>query len=336
VKLLLLACLALPCLAQGPRTFQLKDGSKLNAEIVAVKDGAAELRVHIGGGTTVTTRRLDEFDPRSAYQLMLSATAPDDIEGQVKLVEYAVDHGLFAAARDAMRRARAAAKDRRLPPDVEARLVDRSVDALDRLLTQMIGQGKVQDAEVILQRILQTETPRVTDERKRAFVDKHEQAVEAARGRVKAERAQRAQDAAEQARKKQVDAFERELAKANDQRKKGLLAGKEQSAAKEHFSRAVRISADVAGDIDRLGNKKDADPTLVSDLKQVKQEAEDMQVSCLLHTASVDLVRGSFNSAMGHVNRALAIHPENQQALAMRARIEVAANSDDWAIGPRY
>jgi len=49
-------------------------------------------------------------------------------------------------------------------------------------------------------------------------------------------------------------------------------------------------------------------------------------VDCHLHLASAAMVDTSHKEAMKQVNAALALDPENQRALAQRARIEVAAN----------
>ena len=50
----------------------------------------------------------------------------------------------------------------------------------------------------------------------------------------------------------------------------------------------------------------------------------------MLHLASIYTTRGSFNAALGHVNRILAMDPENTRALPMRGRIEIAANQGWW------
>ena len=42
------------------------------------------------------------------------------------------------------------------------------------------------------------------------------------------------------------------------------------------------------------------------------------------------MTRGQFNPAIQEVNRILAGDPGNEQALAMRGRIEVASNAWGW------
>ena len=50
-------------------------------------------------------------------------------------------------------------------------------------------------------------------------------------------------------------------------------------------------------------------------------------VSCMLSQASIYTTRSSFNQALGLVGQVLAVDSQNKQALNMRARIEIAANS---------
>jgi hypothetical protein len=53
----------------------------------------------------------------------------------------------------------------------------------------------------------------------------------------------------------------------------------------------------------------------------------------LLSLGSISLIRGQHNKALGYVNTLLVLDPDNQDAKAMRARIEIAANESGPSIG---
>ena len=65
-------------------------------------------------------------------------------------------------------------------------------------------------------------------------------------------------------------------------------------------------------------------------LEGYRQMVIDQMVELHLHLASLWTVRSSYNKALGEANKALALDPRSEQALAARARIERAASERRW------
>ncbi|MGH3115150.1 MAG: hypothetical protein ACRDOP_16940, partial [Gaiellaceae bacterium] len=122
----------------APRTYALKDGKELLAEVLRVDGNRVALKVHVETGTVEVTRPIEDFVPHSAFNILRTAVAPNDIAAHVKLAEFAVENGLIDAARRELRRAREIADDQGIELELEGRLVERAVRILDGLLRQMV------------------------------------------------------------------------------------------------------------------------------------------------------------------------------------------------------
>jgi hypothetical protein len=125
---------------------------------------------------------------------------------------------------------------------------------------------------------------------------------------------------------KKVKPIEDKIAKGKEQERKGLINTKTLSQSKSYFEQAVKALESAIKDAESLAKKHPGEPAVLDTLASLRTEAESHIKSSLLHTGSVELMRGDYNDAMRAVNRVLAIDPKDGRALDMRARIEIAAS----------
>ena len=111
--------------------------------------------------------------------------------------------------------------------------------------------------------------------------------------------------------------------------KQGLNAGSSMSKARNRFRTASTWYNRALRGCDKLKKKYGNDASYASDINYLHEQATKGLIDTLLHEASILTSRGSFNRALGNVNRILAMDSGNTRALAMRGRIETAAN-EGW------
>ena len=102
-----------------------------------------------------------------------------------------------------------------------------------------------------------------------------------------------------------------------------------QSTSLRHYDRALALFRDLDRRAETLMRRHADEPDFTSELSSLSQQGQDETITCLLSQASIYTTRSSFNQAMGKVGQVLAVDSQNQQALNMRARIEIAANSNN-------
>lgn len=333
MRTLLLLFLSAIAPAQGARSYQLKNGDVIQAEILDVDKAQDQVRLKFfqGGGSGIVTRRLSDFSPHSQFNVLRTTIPEGDIEGHVQLAEFAVSNGLIAAGKRELLHARDLANDEGIAPDLEQKLMDQAVTILDGLLQAMLKEGKMNDAKLLLHEIMAG--PRLTDAQKQHFTDlvagKSKEIKEA---NAKARADQRAAElSAEQQRvlKPLQDAMQR----GSQLQQQALKSLQNQSQALNAYGAAAREFQAVQQEVEKQTRTYSNDKDLVSELAALSRQAQGDLINCLLGEASIYTTRSSFNQALGMVGQVLAMDSQNQQALNMRARIEIAANSDDGYIG---
>jgi hypothetical protein len=333
LPLLLLPFLPLPAIAAQIQTFVLKDKQQIRGEILQREPDRIQLKLSVAGGTMTVWKNISDFDPHSGYRILRDGTPKDDVAGHIKLAGYAIDNGLIAVARRELRNARDLANDENLDPELEKRLLDKAVVVVEDILRRMLAEGKIKDARYALSQIMQA--PRLDDARKAMFHDLVEGKVaemERARESTQAAEASAAEIAA---RDKAIKPVQERIDRGKDRRKSALMGSKSFGSASAEFDRAIRDFKDAIKIADQQRRKNPNDRVLIEDLDHLKTQAEDLSNSCLLSQASLSLTHGSYNKAMSKVNQVLAVDENNKQALAMRARIEIAASSGGWGYGGR-
>ena len=335
----LLVCLAvIACAAQvtqaqnAPRSYQLKDNSVIRAEITSVDQAQdrVEYLWFAGGGSGRTARKLSDFSPHSQFNMIRSGVEANDIEGHVKLAEFAVDNGLIAAGKRELLKARDLANDQAMAPELAERIMDEAVRVLDGLLRGMLAEDKMKDANYVLTEIMAG--TRITDAQKTHFTDLvHSKTaeIEDAKARERADK-RAAQLTAE--RQRQLKPVQDRLQRGKDLERQALLNLKDQTRALNAYQRAVRDFESVQRQAENLTRRHSNDAGFTAELDSLSKQAEDEMITSLLSQASIYTTRGSFNQALGLVGQVLAVDSQNRQALDMRARIEIAANSNSGFI----
>lgn len=318
-----------------PKSYVLEDGKVIRAEVLSVKGDRVEMRIHQAAGTMTSTMSLAEFAPQSAFNIKRSVTEPDDLEGHLALAEFAAQHNLIATARRELRHCREIAQHQKLDPEFEKHLVRRALTIMRTVLHNLTTAGKSKDARYVLSQIMLLDSDRLSDEDKAGLVDlvqtslDDKSAAEASASRADDDDATRAR------RQKLLEPLHTGMDRGRAARRKGMLNSKQPSAALSAFDRAIREFEGVERRAESLVRKNPDDEALDQDLDSLTKEARGYVASTLLDQASVHLMRGQINEAMGRVNRVLAVEPKNRQALAMRGRIEIAANEAGRVIGRR-
>ncbi|MBK8979967.1 MAG: hypothetical protein IPM29_29055 [Planctomycetes bacterium] len=328
---------ALPAQAQpAPVTsYVMADGRSLRAQVLELLDDGQTVRLRILVEPTGELRALlplGEFSALSSYRALRDGLPADDVEVALRLAEHCVSAGLVTPARRELRRAAELARTAELPDEQVARLVDRGLETVRDLLELVLDAGDEREADEILARLAAVDSVPIPPQRAaelRALVERR--VAEAAALRCD-------QDALREA--KAIAAWrDGVLAPLRDRveratalRHRALLASQSFGTAHRELGRAVdelQRALDRSAGLRELRRNDDVLATALDDLDSTALATRD---DCLLAMASLDLTRGNHNRAMAEVNRILADTPEQSRALAMRARIELAANRDGQGV----
>jgi tetratricopeptide (TPR) repeat protein len=309
----------------------LASGKAVKAEVLEVNDSRVKMRVHVAGGSLERWFRLEEFKPHSAYVILRSVANAEDPGAHLRLAEFAANKSLIAVARRELHLARKLSGKISLGSNVQTMIDRRAVDGLERLFREALSKGQLDSAQKYLSAILiRHPSAKSAAEREAlvALLDKQRLAAKDARHRAKAKRAS-ARD--EKRRESLLRTPRAHLAKGQAESRKGLLGSRHFASAHQHFTRAVRHFESTIRSMEVLERKKSSSDLLKRESRALRSEAQTGLANSLLNSGSLCLVRGKFTAAMEHVNRILLIDPKNSRALAMRARVEIAANQ--WGYG---
>lgn len=344
MKTLLLCCALSLFSNNGPRSYLLKDKTVIEAEILAIEGEDVRLRFHTQGGSGIVTRKLADFTPASQFNIKRAVTDKNDLEGHLALAEFAVQNGLIAAGRRELFAARKLAQDHGIAPELEDKLIDEAVQIIEGLLRGMIAEGKTKDAKHLLREMMQA--PRLSDAQKQELVDlvhgsntaPTQAPSNTPKGASETSTSEPTSESTElsTAENRVLKPLQERLTRGKGYEKKALLNSRSQSSALNEYKRAIREFESIDKNISRILKRPTSSSNLVIALQSLGKETEEQLISSLLGEASIYMTRSSFNDALGDIGKVLAIDPQNQQALDMRARIEIAANDDDyWRGGVR-
>jgi len=309
-----------------PKSYVLKDGKVIRAEVLAVDGDEVELKIHMAAGQMKGTKPLTDFAPQSAFKILRSVTPRNDVAGHLKLAKFAADNNLIAASRRELRYVRSIAETQTFDPEKEQQLVAEALAIVRTVLNNLIEAGKTKDVRYVMSQIMLLDNTRFSEEDKASLVDLVQSSL---RDKKAAEASARHanEDAEERERREKLlkpiqDGLDRGLAA----RRKGMLNSKQFSSALSAFDRAIKEFENVERRAASLRKRHPNDKALAEELDSATEQARGYVDSTLLDQASLNLTRGQINEAMGKVNKILASDPNNRQAQAMRARIEIAAN----------
>lgn len=310
------------------RRYVLKDGKAIRAAILGSEGDRVRLEVRFAGGSGARWYDISAFKETSQVNLRRELVAEGDLSGQLAVAEFAADKGLVDESRRELRRVAQMADSTGQP--LPAELTGRAISLVETIIVELCRAGRVGEARHGVSRLVTRQDGELTDAQKQRFVKVLDDAIEE-REQAQADerRAKRdAKVAAEIDRK--LKPIYKDIKDGAELRRKGLLGSRKRSSAKRDLAKSVAKFESALKKIDRLEKSSAGDTELRSELGALRQRAYEGWRDALLAGASLDLSLGRFNESMEAVNTILADHPKDKEALAMRARIEVAANDWGW------
>ena len=314
--------------ATGQYEIFLKEGKPIRGWVLGDDGSKVQVRLDTGeAGRVVTTYSYDKLGPRTIYRLMKGKIEKNDVTGQLKLGEYALENGLYMVARMHYRAALKAdeAQGGKLADRLEA-MRSRAAGVVLKRSKNLIAKGKELQAEKDLSLILKYLATTPEAEEARTIIA---QIAQKAMGKRQERREALAKGKLEKVREK-LQGLRKNYNRAHENTRKGLLvANKSVQAIRlyelaiKDFQRCIKAlkkaEQDVQGDKEFLGEVNAWITVITND-----------KVETQLHIASAYFTRQTLTKALTQVNAILADHPKHPPALAMRGRIEVAMNDDPY------
>ena len=311
-------------------TYVLASGTNVRGTIAEVEGERVRLRLSIaGGGTSLHWYDLQDFEPRSQVRLEREQVAEGDLMAQLGVAELASELELYDQSRTELTRcAHIIDYSGQAPPEA---FKPRALQLTVHLLEQLCADGNVSEARRAVSRLLTRRSDLMSEEDQSRLIGTVESAALRIAEAQAAERRAAAESRALEVREEELEPVQRELERGRQHRRSGLLGSRRYTAASRDLRRAVGYFESALEKIEELREENAGDAAMLAELDALAAQATAQRQDSLLSTASLELARGSFNDAMESVNRILVDAPAHAQALAMRARIEVAEN--DWGWG---
>jgi len=322
-----LAAFALLFLAgstQASESIKLKTGKVVRGTATSYDGDKQVLHFKLESGEQ-QIYSLDQLDARSVYLVHTSVVPKENGKGQLQLANLARDAGLFEHA--GRRYGYAQEADPSLKPEVERERAKARGMAADFCLNnarEASGKGDHKEAEKWLNILLE----RLPNEPQAAEAA---QRIEASYAKTRAvkEAAVEAEMTAEL--QKEIKKGKASYQSMVDDTKKGLTA-RNDSQAEKLWKGALKSGDTVLRECDRLMKKYGSDARVQDGVAKYRRLSIEQMIEANLHLASQALTKSSHKEAQRYCNAALALDPKDGAALAMRARIEQAANEPliDW------
>jgi tetratricopeptide (TPR) repeat protein len=332
-----LLCLSIaPVPAPEKLRVSLLDGSTLKVEVLEVTGDKAKLKIHVLGGHAVVKRSLEDFTPRSIFEMELQAANPSDFDGHFAMAKRAGELGMVASAGKQARAAIAAAASAPDLPQKEQAVRAWAADALESLIQKAVAAGDDKEAEDLLDILVS----RLADQR-------NETQLAALAQQVANLEKQKAM-AKEAERTAKLDAKRNaELERRVDPIRKRVEAGD------KHFQRAIAISektSQSAHSCEEAIHAYKAAWSLTKDLAVDFDEDDEVQrrvvdfgerlhqkaIRAALHAASVLTTQSNYHGAKEWVEKVLNFDPDHADALQMLETIQQAeTDAANWKWGWR-
>lgn len=319
-----LALLFLADSAVAGESIKLATGKVVRGNATAYDDVNKILHFKLESGEQ-QAYSLDQLDGRSVYLVYTSVIPKENGKGQLQLANLARDVGLFEHA--ARRYGYAEKADPSLKAEVERERAKGRGMAADFCLKnarEASYKGDKKEAEKWLKILLE----RLPNEPQSAEAA---QLIEAsyAKDRAEQEAAIEAEMTAEL--QKEIKKGKASYQSMVEDTRKGLTA-RNDSQARKLWQSALKSGDTVLRECDRLMKKYGSDARVQEGVAKYRRLTAEQLIEANLHLASQAMIQSSFKEAQRYCNAALALDPKDHGALAMRARIEQAANEPliDW------
>ncbi len=315
---------ALAATSAASEQIKLKDGKIVSGRATAYDPERKVLSFRTDAGQDMKYA-MDQLDSRSVYLVYSSVIPKENGKGQLQLANFARDAGLYRHA--ARRYEYAEAADPALKTVVESEravLRQRAADACMANARAAQAKGDTKEAQKWLALLLEK-------------LPNEPQAVEAA-AMVEATYAREANARDDALEKEHEELLQKDLKKGKQhydsmiERTREGLTARNTSKSTSLWEGAINDGEVVLKEIDRIEKKYPDDPRVQEGAARYRQLTVEQMVEVHLHLASQYTTSTSLNNALKEANKALALDPKNEQALAARARIEQASNEGliDW------
>ena len=310
------------------RRYVMADGKAIRGKVVATDGARVQIRVSVAGGSGTAWYTIEGFEDKSQVDLRRIILAPEDVSGALAVAEFAMEKGLLEESRKQLRRTALLAEDESLEAGPDFR--PRAVALIENVVAGLVASGKVREAQNGVSRMLTRHGSDLTDSEREGLMNALDSAVSVREETAQQERRDKLDDKAAAALEKKIAPIEKAIDEGASIRREALLGSRTRGNTRSQVARSVSKYEKALKDLDKLMAESMDDRGLMAELAALGQKATAGMYDSLLTGASLDLTRGQFNKALEAVNRVLADDSENKEALAMRARIEVAANDWGW------
>ncbi|MEM9379703.1 MAG: hypothetical protein AAGB93_07100 [Planctomycetota bacterium] len=310
------------------RRYKQKNGTTIRGTVIQTDGSRVRIRVSVAGGTGTAWYSIDGFTPESQVDLRRAITSEDDLSGQLAVAEFAMESGLISDSKKQLRRAALLAED--YEGEAVADFKPRALALIDRIVTAMVQAGDVRAAEGAVNRLLTRHGGDLSDAERTAMLDNLDAATSAHTENIQQQRRADLDEAAKVELDKAIAPIVKSIEEAEKVHRKALLGSRKRGNALRECDRAIKRYDSALKGLEKLVADSSGDRALVSELAALGQRATTGRYDALLTSASLYLTRGQFNNALEQTNTVLADDPNNKEAKAMRARIEVAANDWGW------
>lgn len=308
----------------------VKSGPRLKGHLVSydAQEKRIEFRTEDGELVSYT---LDQLEPRSVFHLASSHVKADDGPGQLAVGNYARDHQLYAYA--VTHYERAVKADPSLKPQVDkemAKLRPEAAEWLWNKAQEAINNGNPRDAERYLTVLVQRLPNQPQTEKAKPLLAKY---YDQNKDEVDKEWASHHDDQARSEIKTAKQYYD-QLAAEN---KAGLQNSNSQTRAIDSFTRGVEYGKKALEELDRV-TKDNKDPKVVAAAKELHDQTVQLMVTAYINLSNVYTTRSSYEQANAAINEALALDPNNANALRARSQNSTASavSGSGWGWGAAF
>jgi len=314
-SLALLVALAAPASADYVK---LKDGTLVKGEATSYDEAADALVFKMEDGSTRSIPMAD-LNHRSVYLVNRSRIPRQDFEGQLKIGNLARDVELFAHAMRHYGYARKADAARGAEVDAEvARLKSLAAEWAMQKAKDAVSKGDIREAEKWLVKLVE----KVPDEPQAVQA---QQMLDEYYARNREQREAETLARATEQQHKQLEVAKRHYDDMTRKAQKGLTSKRTGNTSVSAWERALKDGERTLSALGKVDTTTEGAVT-AEQLEGYRRMVTEEMIEIHLHLASLWTVRSSYNKALGETNKALALDPSSERAIAARARVERAAS----------
>ncbi len=313
-----------------------KDGKAVSGALLSVEGDVVKLRVHLLGGSAVSTHHLSDFEPASAWRIGMAANPPKDFEGHFAMARAAAAAGLL---KQAGREAEAALTS--TPSDLrqqrEAELHAWAADALEQEIQKALKDGDLTEAQHCLKLL----TTRLADQRSEEQLHAIAEQVEAVEQQRKdarhAAHDQRADERQRRAVDRHLKPIQKEIEKADKYYGDAVRKSRSTAQSAKLCDRAVKDYTKAWKATNKLTGEYPDDHHLAMVAAEMTHHIHDNALRAALHAANMLTNQSDYKGAMEWAQRILQLEPDNKEAKEMVKTIQLAEAeaSGQWRWGWR-